>query len=104
LNSWLHGALKFSIISHYKTEVVHSKFVNYSKNHNDFRSHYTEQMVDVKDLLEAIENGIPLMPMKTQQVFTMSRIDNLTVKEISKNMEISEKAVEYHITQSLKAM
>ncbi|PIH00457.1 hypothetical protein CS542_04545 [Pedobacter sp. IW39] len=39
-----------------------------------------------------------------RRVFKLSRIDNRSTKEISQQLNISEKAVEYHITQSLKSM
>ncbi|WP_449439832.1 sigma factor-like helix-turn-helix DNA-binding protein [Pedobacter steynii] len=34
----------------------------------------------------------------------MSRIEHRSVKDISEQLNISEKAVEYHITQSLKSI
>ncbi len=45
-----------------------------------------------------------MLPEKTRHVFRLSRFDHLSIREIAANMNISEKAVEYHITQSLKTL
>jgi RNA polymerase sigma-70 factor (family 1) len=104
LRSWLFGSIKYAIINYYKSQIVHEKYLHYIQGNIDERVHTTEQLTLLKDLSEAIEKGISLLPQKTQEVFKLSRMENRTVKEISKEMNISEKAVEYHITQSLKAM
>jgi RNA polymerase sigma-70 factor (family 1) len=104
LKSWLLGALKFSIINQYKSQMVHEKYVSYSSSHSSELSDATVQQIFLKDLSEAVELGVTLLPKKTQKVFKLSRMENRTVKEISQTMNISEKAVEYHITQSLKVM
>ena len=44
------------------------------------------------------------LPEKTSRVFQLSRFENRPVKEIAEELNISEKAVEYHITKSLKAL
>jgi RNA polymerase sigma-70 factor (ECF subfamily) len=63
-----------------------------------------EDRVLMHDLSEAIEKGVALLPGKTQEVFVHSRVEHLSVREISGIMHISEKAVEYHITRSLKLL
>ena len=104
LRSWLFGSIKYAIINYYKSQMVHEKYLHYIQGTIDERVHTTEQLMLLKDLSDAIEKGISLLPQKTQEVFKLSRMENRTVKEISQEMNISEKAVEYHITQSLKAM
>jgi RNA polymerase sigma-70 factor (ECF subfamily) len=44
------------------------------------------------------------LPEKTCEVFRMSRFENQSVKEIAVQLNLSEKAVEYHITKSLKLL
>lgn len=104
LQSWLFGAIKFSIINYYKVQMVHEKYVNYVQGNVHTATHTTEEITMLSDLSEAIEKGIELLPHKTGVVFRLSRFENRTVKEIAKDLDISEKAVEYHITQSLKIM
>jgi RNA polymerase sigma-70 factor (family 1) len=104
LDSWLFGSIKYGIINYYKSQLVHEKYVNYVQGSSEGYAYSTEQLTLLRDLSEATEKGIALLPQKTQQVFKLSRIENRTVKEISQVLNISEKAVEYHITQSLKLL
>ena len=42
------------------------------------------------------------MPEKTQHVFRMSRYEYLSHREIAQQLDLTEKSVEYHITQALR--
>lgn len=64
----------------------------------------TESSLTFHELSQAIEKAIATLPEKTRQVFRLSRFDHLSIREIATNLNISEKAVEYHITQSLKTL
>lgn len=55
-----------------------------------------------KELMERIEMSISQLPEKCRIVYRMSREDGKSNKEISAEMNISEKTVEGHITKALK--
>lgn len=104
IHQWLFSAIKYGVINHYKSQIVHEKYVEYEKGILNESNSSTEQITAYRELSQVIEKGISLLPAKTQMVFKMSRIENRSIKEIAKDLNISEKAVEYHITQSLKIM
>lgn len=104
IRAWLYGAMRFAVINYYKAQMVHAKYEDYARAHAETHQYTTEQWTTLRDLAAAIEKGVALLPPKTQQVFQLSRFENRSIKEISKDLGISEKAVEYHITQSLKWM
>lgn len=104
LRPWLLGGVKYSVINYYKSQIVHEKYIKHIHITGQSSVSTTEQMTLQADLTDAIEKGVSLLPQKTQQVFKLSRFENRSVKEISRDLNISEKAVEYHITQSLKWM
>lgn len=54
------------------------------------------------EITEIVEKTLQSLPEQTRRVFEMSRYDHLSVKEIAEKLSISPKAVEYHITKSLK--
>ena len=56
------------------------------------------------DLQKAVEEAMKQLPEKTLEVFRMSRFEEKSVREIAEIMKLSEKAVEYHITKSLKVL
>jgi RNA polymerase sigma-70 factor (family 1) len=103
LSAYLFGSLKFAIINYFKSQIVQERYhmhVRKAKPENVGSDH----LVLLHDLSNALNKGIELLPKKTAEVFKLSRINNYSIKDISKELNISEKAVEYHITQSLKTM
>lgn len=55
--------------------------------------------------LEAqIENAVSSLPEKCQEVFRLSRFEELSYKEISEKLNISVKTVENHIVKALRIM
>lgn len=105
LGAYLFGSLRYSIINHYKSLLVQENYHNYIKASNNFGVvNNTDYLLMLNDLSEALAKGIALLPKKTAEVFRMSRMEHRSIKDISKQLNISEKAVEYHITQSLKSI
>lgn len=104
LSCYLFGSLKYSIINHYKSQLVQEKYQNHLSAQPQRTTSSTDELVILRDLSNALDEGIALLPKKTGQIFKLSRIENRSTKEISRELNISEKSVEYHITQSIKSM
>jgi len=104
LSSYLLSAVRFSFINHLKTILRFEQYVASKQQQSHAEQHGLEAQLAARELATCIEKGIRLLPKKTQEVFVLSRMEYLTVKEIAQQLKISEKAVEYHITQSLKTM
>jgi len=104
LSSYLFSAVRFSFINHLKTLLQFDNYVAYKQQVNTESNNSLEEELAASDLSMSIEKGINMLPVKTREVFMLSRFGYRSVKEISETLEISEKAVEYHITRSLKAM
>ena len=105
LGPYLFGSLKYSIINQYKSLQIQESYqshvlasVNYGIVDN------TDYLLRHNELSDAFDRGVSLLPSKTAQVFRMSRMEHLSVNDISEQLHISKKAVEYHITQSLKSI
>lgn len=64
----------------------------------------TEQWLNFYDLRDEIELAIKALPEKCQLIFRMSRQEGLSDKQIAKDMNISLKTVEAHITRALKSL
>lgn len=105
LSAYLFGSLKYSIINHYKSLLVQENYHNYVKASANYGVvNNTDYLLMLNELSEALARGITLLPKKTAEVFRLSRIEHRSVKDIAEQLHISEKAVEYHITQSLKSI
>ncbi|WP_316841893.1 RNA polymerase sigma-70 factor [Pedobacter gandavensis] len=104
ISNYLFGSLKYSIINHYKAQLVRTKYQDHLKVYNIDQVDNTDYLLMLNELTQALNEGIARLPKKTGEVFKLSRIEHYSVKDISRELNISEKAVEYHITQSLKSM
>lgn len=65
-------------------------------------SYSIEEEIEASDLREYIECLISQLPPRCQEVFRLSREQNLTYKEIAEQLSLSEKTVEHHISHALK--
>ncbi len=54
------------------------------------------------DLRKMIGETLGKMSSQTREIFWMSREQNLSNKEIAERMNLSEKAIEYHISKAIK--
>ena len=69
-------------------------------------SHYepTPIRFDLEALQKELENTISSLPPKCQLIFRMSRETDFTNKKIAADLNITEKAVEKHVTNALKVL
>jgi len=83
---------------------VKEKYLKNLKNQYSETEDTSATNLLLHELNAIIEKAIRELPEKTQIIFNLSRTENYTVKQISESMHLSEKAVEYHITKSLKQL
>lgn len=57
-----------------------------------------------EEIQRIIQQTLKTLPEQTREIFWLSRYENLSVKEIAEKKHLTPKAVEYHITKSLKAL
>jgi RNA polymerase sigma-70 factor (family 1) len=102
--AYLETAVKYQIINYIKTAISkraqHTGFTELQKPEENS----ADLPLLVQELNAAIDKAISQLPQKTQTIFRLSRFEKHTNKDISRIMDLSEKAVEYHITQSLKSL
>ena len=65
------------------------------------RSEDMEEKISAKDLNMLMDMAVENMPEQRRRVFRMSRRDGLSHKEISMQLGISTKTVEYHMSKAL---
>jgi DNA-directed RNA polymerase specialized sigma24 family protein len=79
-------------------------YLQSAKEQMNVQENLSESRLLLHELSIAIDNTIRKLPQKTQEIFRLSRYEKRSTKEIAQYMNLSEKAVEYHVTQSLKFM
>ncbi len=99
---YLVAATKYSAINFIKSQITFRKYQEYLIFQEIQQGDYAENIIYFDDLLDALEAALKQLPEKTADVFKRSRFDNQPNKDIALDLNLTEKAVEYHITKSLK--
>lgn len=102
LSFYLQAAVRNRIINELRSRITHEKYWTYYKNFIPTQKDVTEEDVAFEDLNEALETAVNRLPEKSRQVFRLSRLEGRSTAEIANLLKLSEKAIEYHITKSLK--
>jgi RNA polymerase sigma-70 factor (ECF subfamily) len=104
LESYLFTALKYAVISHIRTIIKSRLYENVDELSQSLTTDFEETAQTTWDLQNALDIALKILPDKTRLIFEMSRYEDLPHREIAHQLDISEKAVEYHITQALKLL
>lgn len=102
LDDYLFTAVRYKVINYVESLMVRQASQKHLAGNTTDES--TEATIMINDLHAAIQQALLQLPAKTREVFTMSRFEKCSVREIAGHMGLTEKAVEYHITQSLKLL
>lgn len=96
IESYLFSATKYKIIAFFKEVVLESvEDLEIIDNQTNYQIWYN-------DFDEQLQSHIDQLPEKTKEIFILNRIEGKTAKEIAEQLQIPERTVEYHITQSLR--
>ena len=104
LQSYLQSAIRYQVIDYIRSKIVRERYYQLAKEQMNVQENLSESRLLLNELSIAIDNTIKKLPQKTQEIFRLSRYEKRSIKEIAQYMNLSEKAVEYHVTQSLKFM
>lgn len=102
LDVYLAVAVKNLVFNFFKSQLTYRKYQEYLVFKELEQSPDGGQILNFKELTVAIEAALNRLPEKSAEVFRRSRFENQPVKEIAKHLSLSEKAVEYHLTKSIK--
>ncbi|MPR35985.1 RNA polymerase sigma factor [Salmonirosea aquatica] len=102
LGMYLTIAVRNQVYDYIKSQISYRKYQEYLI-FQELHQHFdTDEIVNYTDLTEAVEKVLSRLPEKSAEVFKRSRFENQSVREIAQVLNLSEKAVEYHITKSLR--
>jgi RNA polymerase sigma-70 factor (ECF subfamily) len=104
LKAYLFKAVNNRCMNHFRHEKVKS---DYQKNFMDVYPNQqttAESRLAVNELKNKIAEGLNLLPLACREVFRLSRLEELSYKEIAEVLNISVKTVENHMGKALKQM
>jgi RNA polymerase sigma-70 factor (family 1) len=104
LGAYLQISVRNRIINHIRGRITQRKYWEYYKNYIPLGRESTADAVMYDDLAEAVEVAVNRLPEKSRQVFRLNRLEGKSIREIANLMKLSEKAIEYHLTKSIKEL
>lgn len=104
LRAFLFIAARNQANKYFRKEINLRKYREYQLMQEVFESMDTDEIFNERQLSVAIENALQRLPEKTAIIFRMNKLDNLPVKKIATQMGLSDRAVEYHLTKSMRVM
>jgi len=104
LESYLLVAINHRVLTYIRAHRVRVHYADYCRSLSTETTHETEETLAAADLSTAFLRGVELLPEKSREVFRLSRLEHQSVEEIAARLEVTPKAVEYHLTKSLKQL
>lgn len=104
LGAYLFNAVRFKALKHIQSKLIQERYWDYYRNFIPSTGDLTDIAVEYEDLKAALEEGMKQLPEKSQKVFHMHRMEGWSVPEIASFLNLSEKAIQYHLTQSVKKL
>ncbi len=93
-------------LRHKQVELKHQKEVTGEMNELNLNYYALKRLeidlLDYDEIKEIIEQTLKTLPPRCQEVFRLSRFDDLSNAEIAEKLDIGVKAVEANITRALK--
>ena len=104
LTWYLNTALRNRVLNIIRDKIPQERYWNYYKTFIPRHEDMTDQVVAFDELNDAVELAVKSLPEKSRQVFKLSRLEGRSNAEIATLLQVSEKAIEYHLTKSLKEL
>ncbi|RCR66496.1 RNA polymerase sigma-70 factor [Larkinella punicea] len=100
LPAFLGITLKNLMVDYIRRNILEEHYLDQLRLFFPVETFTTTETVQLNDLTEAIQNTLAQLPEKTREVFILRRFEQLSIREIAQRLELSEKAIEYHLSRS----
>jgi RNA polymerase sigma-70 factor (ECF subfamily) len=102
LSGYLFTAARFKGINFVQDQLKKGRHAESLVNHFSQRQDTLNEAIEAKELKTIIDVELEKLPAKMREVFVLSRRDNLSHREISDKLQISDKTVKKQINNVLK--
>ena len=104
VKSYLLRASRNKFLNHIRDEKSHQSIQNsvYSRGEKFITPNYN--LLDINKIADVINSSIENLPPRCRQVYLLHKNEDLSIKEIASQMEISEKTVENQMTIAIKKL
>lgn len=100
VKAYIYQSIKLSCFDKLRSIKHHESLLERAQNLSESKEF--EEKINLEDTSFRINSSISSLPEKTKKIFKLSRERCLSNHQIAKELDISPKTVEYHISVSLK--
>lgn len=104
IKSYFFSSIKNSSLNVLKHQKIEEKYIREMTEMSEDNLLYDPNLYIASELQEKIKHAIELLPERCREIFLMSRIKGFSNDEIAKQLEISKRTVETHISNALKIL
>jgi RNA polymerase sigma-70 factor (ECF subfamily) len=104
LEKYLYAAVKFQIYDALDKQRSAQRYAEFAAHALPVGEETTAQHVAFAETSELLETQVAAFPETTRRVFVLSRVEGWPVARIAHTLELSPKAVEYHLTKAIKLL
>lgn len=104
--------IKHKCLNYLQHQSLHQEFVNHTVSHAQWELNTRITSLEAcepyelfaSEAQEIVKTTLERLPERTREIFIMSRMRNLSHREIAEEFHISTKGVEFHIAKALKKL
>jgi RNA polymerase sigma-70 factor (family 1) len=104
LSAYLYSAVRYKFFDRLDRQKIRTDYRESLQKFLDEEDYCTDHYIRERELARLIEEGIAALPSKMQEIFALSRKDELTHKEIATQLNLSEKTVKNQVHNALKIL
>ncbi|WP_448138488.1 RNA polymerase sigma factor [Sphingobacterium siyangense] len=104
ISSYLYVASRNRVLRYIQRAKTKSDYLNEIGKYSLRVSDETLEKIDEKDLMLLITNEISKLPAKMREVFELSRLEDLSHREIAERLNLSESTVKKQVQNALKIL
>jgi RNA polymerase sigma-70 factor (family 1) len=104
LLSYLARAVKNKVLNHLRKQIYDQKYWEYCKQYLPAYASSTDELAEYNELENKLESAMGQLSEKTREIFVLHKLKGVPVVQISRKLNLSEKAVGYHLTKSVKEL
>lgn len=104
LEAYLRNAVRNQVYKAHRSNQVHENYVHTMTTLGQPQTSTPDQLLEARQLWEQIDHATEKMSAPCREVFMLSRVEQLSNKDIAYKMAISLAMVRKHITKSMNLM
>jgi len=104
LSSWLYQAVRYRFFDRLDRRKVRAGHRTSLQSFLEGATYGPDEYVRERELIQLVEKGIAALPSKMQEIFILSRREQLSHKEIASRLNVSEKTVKNQVHNALRIL